>query len=52
MAWACGPDGARILKTKGSETTLWLGAEPLILPSGTAIKHLHADLRVVGRLAP
>ncbi|MDF1586087.1 hypothetical protein [Marinimicrococcus flavescens] len=52
MACACGPDGARILKTKGSETTLWLGAELEILPSGSTIKHVHADMRVVGRLAP
>ncbi|MDX6748728.1 hypothetical protein SH611_02795, partial [Geminicoccaceae bacterium 1502E] len=50
VAYAYGPDGARIEKTKGSETTLWLGAELEILPSGTTIKHVHADVRVVGRL--
>ncbi|WP_306143142.1 RHS repeat-associated core domain-containing protein [Roseibium sp. MMSF_3412] len=42
------PDGKRLKKTTGGQTTLYLGADEEITPAGTHIKHPHADVRKAG----
>ncbi|SFU17406.1 RHS repeat-associated core domain-containing protein [Pseudovibrio denitrificans] len=43
-----GPDGARLKKISGGQTTLYLGNDEEILPDGTVIKHLDGSVRRVG----
>ncbi|MEM9633745.1 MAG: HNH/ENDO VII family nuclease [Pseudomonadota bacterium] len=43
-----GPDGARLKKITGGQTTLYLGAEEEITPEGTHIKHSLAEVRKAG----
>ncbi|WP_054785727.1 RHS repeat domain-containing protein [Pseudovibrio denitrificans] len=43
-----GPDGARLKKISGGQTTLYLGTDEEILPDGTVIKHLDGSVRRVG----
>lgn len=42
------PDGKRLKKTTGGQTTLYLGADEEVTPAGTHIKHPHADVRKSG----
>ena len=42
-----GPDGARLKKVSGGQTTLYLGADEEITPEGRKIRHPHAGVREV-----
>ncbi|WP_306143146.1 RHS repeat domain-containing protein [Roseibium sp. MMSF_3412] len=42
------PDGKRLKKITGGQTTLYLGADEEITPAGTHIKHPHSDVRKAG----
>ncbi|WP_420336453.1 RHS repeat domain-containing protein [Roseibium sp.] len=42
------PDGKRLKKIAGGQTTLYLGADEEITPAGTHIKHPHSDVRKAG----
>lgn len=43
--YECSPDGARVKKLSGGQTTFWLGADYEIQPDGTIVRHLHPDVR-------
>lgn len=43
-----GPEGKRLKKTSAGDTTLYLGADEEITPSGERIKHPYSDVRKVG----
>ncbi len=43
-----GPDGARLKKISGGQTTLYLGGDEEILPDGKVVKHLDDAVRRVG----
>ncbi len=43
-----GPEGKRLKKTSAGDTTLYLGADEEITPSGDRIKHPYSDVRKVG----
>ena len=42
-----GPDGARVKKVSGGQTTVYLGADEEITPEGRKIRHPHAGVREV-----
>lgn len=47
-AYTYGPDGARLKKTIGSDTTLYLGADVERDPAGQWTAHLNADVKNAG----
>lgn len=47
VSFVYGPDGARLKKIVGGQTTLYLGADEEITPQGKRIKHAAAEVRKV-----